>query len=130
MISLPFYLSTIAWYYMASKGKKKNIRPDHTTTIVPQEDYVPQTATRKTTPYMSVYEYSALIMARVLQLGSPGAMPLIPLKTMDDYDPLIIATKEVNARLPPLVIRRKLADGSIEDWLLTDTKEPLIFPRI
>jgi DNA-directed RNA polymerase subunit K/omega len=115
---------------MASKGKKKKISTSHTTTIVPQEDYVPQAATRKTTPYMSVYEYSSLIMARVLQLGSPGAMPLIPLKDLEDYDPLVIATKEVNARLPPLVIRRKLADGSIEDWLLTDTKEPLIFPRI
>lgn len=84
---------------------------------------------KRTTPYMSQYEYCALISARIAQLTSRSAewnIPKIKLETSSDYDPLKIATKEVQARLVSLVIRRKLPDGTTEDWSLKD----MIFPRI
>lgn len=84
---------------------------------------------KRTTPYMSQYEYCALISARIAQLTSRSAewnVPKIKLETPDDYDPLKIATKEVQACLVSLVIRRRLPDGTTEDWLLKD----MIFPRI
>ena len=95
-----------------------------------EEEYVPVIEKRKTSPYMSQYELSALILARVLQLSSPSGSPLIPMSEIDNFDPLVIATKEVYARLPPLVIRRTLNDGSTEDWLLTDKNNVLEFPRM
>lgn len=85
---------------------------------------------RKTTPYMSRYEYAALINARILQLTSPGGKPLIPKSEIDNYDPLVIATKEIRLRLPSLIIRRTLPGGAVEDWLLNDTKNIMHFPRI
>lgn len=99
--------------------------------VVTEGEYVPVKRVYKTSPYMSPYELSALILARVLQLSSPSGSPLIPMSELEgvSMDPLVIATMEVYARLPPLVIRRTLSDGSTEDWLLTDKKNPLEFPR-
>lgn len=85
---------------------------------------------RKTCPYMSQAELASLILVRTLQLQYPGSTPLLPASEIDNYDPLHIATKEVYARLPPLVIRRTLSDGSTEDWLLTDKQNVLQFPRM
>ena len=98
--------------------------------IVSISEYVHTEAKRKTSPYMSPYELSALILARVLQLTSPSGSPLIPMSEIDNFDPLVIATKEIYNRLPPLVVRRTLSDGSTEDWLLTDKKNILEFPRM
>lgn len=85
---------------------------------------------KKTTPYMSIYEYSALIYARCVQLSFPNTFPLIPLTELGSYDTLVIATEEVKRRLPNLVIRRTLDDGTTEDWLLSDKKNPMVFPHI
>jgi DNA-directed RNA polymerase subunit K/omega len=98
--------------------------------VITEDEYVYTKKARKTLPYMSQYELSALILARMAQLSSPAGSPLIPMSEIDNFDPLVIATKEVYARLPSLVIRRTLSDGSTEDWLLTDKNEPLEFPRL
>jgi DNA-directed RNA polymerase subunit K/omega len=114
-----------------SKSKKSNTSGVlEIVDVVTEEDYVHVEAPRKTPPYMSQYELSALILARVVQLSSSVGSPLIPMSEIDNFDPLVIATKEVYARLPPLVIRRTLSDGSTEDWLLTDTENALEFPRM
>lgn len=97
--------------------------------IITEEEFIPSSLKKKTTPYMSQYEYTALILARALQLTSPYGIPLISIKNIDP-DPLVIARLEINARLPPLVIRRTLNDNTIEDWCLTDKSNPMEFPRI
>jgi DNA-directed RNA polymerase subunit K/omega len=48
----------------------------------------------------------------------------------NSYDPLVIATEEVKRRLPNLIIRRTLEDGTTEDWLLNDKNHPMEFPRV
>ena len=109
---------------------KKNDKLAWSAKLVKIEEYTPTVATRKTPPYMSQYEYSALILARMLQLTGPTGAPLISPTECGSYDPLVIATEEVKRRLPALVIRRTLNDGSTEDWLLNDTVCPMEFPRI
>ena len=102
---------------------------DETEFIITEEYIQPQV--RKTNSYMSTFEYTALIVARILQLTSPGGAPLISMSELgNDLDPLSIATREIRMRLPSLVIRRTLNDGSIEDWLLNDKTNVLAFPRI
>ena len=76
---------------------------------------------RKTSRYMSDYEFAGLICARALQLHAPGAKPLVTTRYMD---PQSIATKELWQRLVSLTVRRTLADGSIEDWHPSDMKFP------
>lgn len=78
---------------------------------------------------MSVYEYSSFIIARSLQLKSINPetnKPLVDIQKVGSYDPLVIATYEINNRLPNLVLRRHLINGEIEDWHLKE----LSFPRI
>ena len=114
---------------------KKTKRPATTSKTKPllavdssivEEEYVSDEAVKKTTPYMSTYEYSALISARVAQLTSRSSEWNVPKIKIDSYDPRAIATAEVRQKLVSLVVRRKLPDGSTEDWPLKD----LIFPRI
>lgn len=99
------------------------------TTVIHEDEYKAPIK-RKTPPYMSQFELCGLIRARLIQLSSPNGMPLLPKSEIEGLDALQIAKKEVYARLPPLVIRRTLSDGSTEDWLLTDRKNAMEFPRI
>ena len=92
--------------------------------VIGPEEYV-HSDQKQTTPYMSNYEYAALINARSIQLFTSGATPLIDLVTPEDYDVLNIATKEIKMGLPKLVVRRRLIDGSSEDYHLKD----MILPR-
>jgi DNA-directed RNA polymerase I, II, and III subunit RPABC2 len=108
---------------------KKNVQPmksSNSDSIVDdEENYQPSSSTKKTTPYMSNYEYCALISARALLLGIPGNTPKVKIDSSLDYDPINIATREVKLKVAPLVIRRKLPSGESEDWLLKD----LILPE-
>lgn len=96
--------------------------------ILEEEEFVSVPEEKKTSPYMSIYEYTALIRARALQLGTPGAEPKIELdpENPEEYDPINIATREVRECLITLIIRRTLTDGSTEDWYPKD----MIFPRM
>lgn len=91
------------------------------------EDYT-RPKERKTSPYMSIYEYTALLNARTLQISKPmyEDAPKVPLVTPEDYDPISIATRELKAGLINLVIRRKLPDGTTEDWFPRE----MYLPRI
>jgi len=83
---------------------------------------------KKTTEYMSVYEYTALIRARALQLGMPGVFPAVEIdfNKPEEFDPINIATKEVMLCLTTLIIRRTLTDGTTEDWYPKD----MVFPKV
>lgn len=112
---------------MSRKKAKPKKLPEPQDFDVVEEEFVQPKIPKRTQPHMSPYEYCALISARVAQLTSRSTewnMPKVPID--GNYDPLIIATKEVNLRLVSLVVRRKLPDGSTEDWSLKD----MIFPRI
>lgn len=68
---------------------------------------------KKSTPYMTKFEYTKLVAARALQLQM-GATPTV--ETDGCYDSITIAMKEVEARTVPLVILRTLNDGTKELW--------------
>ena len=79
-------------------------------------------ADKKTNPYMSIYEYTALISAWTSRIANTG--------DATDYldgskDPAVTAREEVDQHKATLIIRRKLADGSTEDWRPKD----MHFPR-
>lgn len=76
--------------------------------------------------YMSHYEYAALIIARTKQLSSQDPLVELDPENPEDYDPINIATREVNQCLVSLIVRRALTDGSTEDWHPRD----MIFPRM
>lgn len=68
---------------------------------------------KKTTEWMTKYEYTQLVACRSLQL-SQGMIPLIDIK--GDYNTLSIAERELNARVIPLCLCRILPDGTEEFW--------------
>lgn len=111
------------------KPSKKIVSKDEeeSSEIMIEEHYVPEN-NKKTNPYMSIYEYTALIRHRALELGTPGSKPNIELnpENPQEYDPINIATKEVQMGLTSLIIRRTLTDGTTEDWKPVD----MILPRI
>lgn len=76
-----------------------------------KRDIEKPTSEKKTTPYMSIYEYTALISARASVISNSGGFPLL-----EGCDPIIIARQEVDASLVTLIIRRHLPDGTYEDW--------------
>ncbi len=74
-------------------------------------------------PYLTKFERARIIGARALQL-SLGAPPLIDIKGLKD--PIKIAEKELELGVLPMVIRRKLPDGTYQDipikYLLSEGK--------
>ena len=108
--------------------KKKPVPVKVKNSEIAVEEYVAPVHAKKTSPYMSLYEYTALIRSRALQLGTPGTEPKIKIdpENPEEYDPINIATKEVQMCLVSLVVRRTLTDGTTEDWYLKD----MIFPRL
>jgi DNA-directed RNA polymerase subunit K/omega len=95
--------------------------------VVTKDQYQPS-KTRKTKPYMSDYEYCALISARAVQLTSrfEGIAPKIKLESPKDYDPMYIAMREINEKLVDLVVRRHLPDNTTEDFMVKE----MILPKI
>lgn len=68
---------------------------------------------RITTPYLTKYERARVLGARALQI-SMNAPVMIDIGNMTD--PYHIAVEELNQGKIPLIIRRKLPDGTHEDW--------------
>lgn len=68
---------------------------------------------RITTPYLTKYERARVLGARALQI-SMNAPVMIDIGNMTD--PYQIAVEELNQGKIPLIIRRKMPDGSWEDW--------------
>lgn len=91
--------------------------------IIDDEDYQ-KPKVKKTTPYMSQYEYCALISARAGFITNTGEVS--DFETQENFDPAAIAKKEVDNHMVTLIIRRRFPDGSSEDWRPKD----MIFPRV
>lgn len=72
--------------------------------------------------FLSRFEKSRIIGARALQI-SYGA-PILTDIPENEIDPLWIAEEELNARVLPITIRRKLPDETYQNipvhWLLLD----------
>eukprot|EP00747_Dinoflagellata_sp_TGD_P166404 gnl/TRDRNA2_/TRDRNA2_189136_c0_seq1.p1 gnl/TRDRNA2_/TRDRNA2_189136_c0~~gnl/TRDRNA2_/TRDRNA2_189136_c0_seq1.p1 ORF type:complete len:140 (+),score=31.83 gnl/TRDRNA2_/TRDRNA2_189136_c0_seq1:54-422(+) len=72
---------------------------------------------RKTSPYMTKYERARILGSRALQI-SMNAPIMVELN--GETDPLLIAEKELNDRVVPMVVRRYLPDGTYEDWTVRE----------
>merc|ERR1711865_12669 len=87
-----------------------------------EQDAAPRAAEgpRKTTPYMTKYERARILGARALQI-SMNAPVMVELD--NETDPLLIAERELHARVIPFVVRRYLPDGTYEDWKVKELLE-------
>ena len=73
---------------------------------------------RKTMPYFSKYEYTALIGVRAQQLAD-GGVPLVNIQEFNKDDPRLlwkIAERELLERKLPFIVSRRLPGGESEYW--------------
>ncbi len=76
------------------------------------------TKERRTLPYYSKYEQTALLGVRKQQLAD-GAMPLVDIKEFIPSNHLFleqVAKKEIYDRKLPFIIHRRFPDGTSEYW--------------
>ncbi|KAM0687181.1 subunit common to RNA polymerases I [Conglomerata obtusa] len=76
---------------------------------------------RVTNSRMTKFEKAHILGVRALQL-SMSAPPLVDIE--DEIDPLKIALKELNEGKIPFVVRRRLPDGSFEEWSVKEMVIP------
>jgi DNA-directed RNA polymerase subunit K/omega len=62
---------------------------------------------------MTKYERARIIAARALQLAM-GAPPLIDISKLEFKDPVIVAEKEVEMGILPMIIKRELPNGEYQ----------------
>ena len=77
-----------------------------------------QTKERKTLPYYTKYEQTALLGIRKQQLAD-GALPLVDTKEFIPSSPLFleqVAKKEIYDRKLPFIIHRRFPNGTSEYW--------------
>lgn len=86
--------------------------------IIEYEEELPENI-KKTSNRLTRYEYTLLVAARALALSS-GAIPLIPYRELNIYDPREIAERELLERVIPLLVQRTLPDGTKEFWHVKD----------
>ena len=75
---------------------------------------------RTTTPFLTKYEKARVIGARALQISKNA--PILVNLNPGEYDPILIAEKELRESKIPFIIRRFLPDGSYEDWSVQELK--------
>lgn len=73
----------------------------------------------KTKNIMSKYEKVKIIGVRAEQLQR-GATPLVPIDVTKSFDPRMIAHQELQERKLPMMLCRKLPDGTREYWRIDD----------
>ena len=77
-----------------------------------------KTDERKTLPYYTKYEFTALLATRAQQL-SEGARPLVSLEGILPGDPLFVwkvAEREIQEQKLPFLIHRRMPNGKSEFW--------------
>ena len=73
---------------------------------------------RRTQPYFTKYEYTALLSMRAQQLAE-GARPLANFDGLKTSDPMFVwnlARREIEQRKLPYIVRRPLPNGTSEFW--------------
>lgn len=88
-------------------------------TIQQEQDIQPKQ--RVTLNRMTIYEKAHIIGVRAAQL-SDDAPPFVDIGNLTDC--IQIAKKELAERKLPFLIRRKLPDGSTEDWSIDELLIP------
>lgn len=78
-----------------------------------------ETQQKITYPYITKYEKTRILGVRATQISMNSP---VMVDTNGLTDPLKIALKEFEEKKIPLIIRRRLPDGTYEDWKLTDFK--------
>lgn len=73
----------------------------------------------KTKNLLSKYEKVKLVGVRAEQLQR-GAIPMIPIPSDEPFDARKIAHEELHQRKLPMMVCRKLPDGTKEYWRLDD----------
>lgn len=70
---------------------------------------------------MTKYEHAKIIGIRAEQIAR-GAQPFVndEIKPGDRFDPIDIASRELNAGVLPFVVVRNLPDGTHEKWRLRE----------
>lgn len=86
------------------------------------EDCNVSNSNRKTNPYMSIYEYTVLISKWASHISNTGEGSGY---LEEGKDPVLIAKEDVDNHRATLIIRRKLPDGTTEDW----RPDEMYFPR-
>lgn len=88
--------------------------------VVESNDSTKSTKTkkRKTSPYMTKFEFTKLISARAIQI-SVSSDPYLD-EDAEMMEPLDIAKKELYDRTIPWAVCRRLPDGSEEIWHVRD----------
>jgi DNA-directed RNA polymerase I, II, and III subunit RPABC2 len=91
--------------------------------FVSRDDVVKNTdAKRVSDPYFTKYEYTALLACRAQQIAE-GAIPLVQLTNFNTNDPRFVwkvAEREIMERKLPYIVRRKLPDGNVEFWSVSE----------
>ncbi len=93
-----------------SLSKHPEVRP------IPRKEV--KTEERKTLPYYSKYEYTALLATRAQQLAD-GARPLVSLEGILPSDPMFVwkvAEREIHEQRLPFLVHRRMPDGKSEFW--------------
>ena len=111
---------------MSSKNKKRHPEAVVNTTATDDDEIsfeviesLPQVSSHRTSQNMTIYEFSALVTARAIQLTVDS-----PKGNYGTFNPIEIAKGELRDRLTTLVVRRKLSDGTIDDWKASDMIMP------
>jgi DNA-directed RNA polymerase I, II, and III subunit RPABC2 len=71
---------------------------------------------RRSRPILSKYEATTIVGMRAQQIAK-GSSPFID---TDEMDPIEIATKELRAKLIPVIVRRIMPDNESEYWRLSE----------
>eukprot|EP00462_Mataza_sp_D1_P010045 CAMPEP_0175163292 /NCGR_PEP_ID=MMETSP0087-20121206/25666_1 /TAXON_ID=136419 /ORGANISM="Unknown Unknown, Strain D1" /LENGTH=144 /DNA_ID=CAMNT_0016451975 /DNA_START=29 /DNA_END=463 /DNA_ORIENTATION=+ len=87
------------------------------TEVLESKDKDSSNKRKVTTKYLTKYEKARILGTRALQISN-GAPIMVD--NCDETDALAIASMELRARTIPMIIRRRLPDGSHEDWSLDE----------
>ncbi len=74
---------------------------------------------RKSFPYMSKYEYAYIISQRAMAIGNNSPLMYPETKFIHAID---IAREETQMGINPIIIRRPLPNGMIEEWKCNELK--------
>lgn len=92
-------------------------------TFVTRDDVLKNTdIKRMSDPYFTKYEYTTLLACRAQQIAE-GAIPLVPITEFNTNDPRFVwkvAEREILERKLPYIVKRKLPNGQIEFWPVSE----------
>jgi len=99
---------------------------EHTTmqsSFATRDDVLKNTDVKRISdPYFTKYEYTTLLACRAQQIAE-GAIPLVSITEFNTNDPKFIwkvSEREILERKLPYIVKRKLPNGQIEFWPVSE----------